>query len=476
MRILCVPNITKERTSNLLTDSAFKLFYEVADRLQGDAFFYFILPGQFKDSVPTLPSNCMVVFEKETINSFAYRDCFLSSETLSLFSRRYGKYPIDAVITSRKGSAVEIMKLNDEHKATKLAGRDDTWIPIFLIDPNVEKLSEAKGYLDAVSYLCSIPVFLSDIEKRKALALLMEYFQPSVLKDKDFQVIPLGIRFDKIDEITSGIEKGHERIKVFYGARMNKWKKTKEIFDAYAHLHAAGRDNVDFIACTITGMMTAYGQALIDQWGKFFRLYTNYGWEDYLKFAAASHVALVASPRESLGIAFIECLYLGVIMIFPDKDWVYQIVPEDYYFIYKSKAEMLAMLKYVVDNYEEAWKKFVHVPEYVRTRFQDSTTNEHFLRVVEQKVGLHRKATKYRAEGSFASVMAKAISLRDALTWQELIAGIEKNSRSINFPQSKHFRRPVQPTDYDIYVQMIEGEGFVDTCDSEFPNFKRERA
>lgn len=76
--------------------------------------------------------------------------------------------------------------------------------------------------------------------------------------------------------------------------------------------------------------------------------------QEYYNQLPREDVFLATSTDESYGIGYLESLYAGLIGIFPDKPWVYQIVPAGYPFIFSSDDEAEQMLYFALTKRAEA--------------------------------------------------------------------------------------------------------------------------
>ena len=76
--------------------------------------------------------------------------------------------------------------------------------------------------------------------------------------------------------------------------------------------------------------------------------------QEYYERMEEETAFVACSKDESYGIGYVEALYAGVVGIFVDKPWVYQIVPDGYPFIFKTKEDGAAMLAFVLQDPERA--------------------------------------------------------------------------------------------------------------------------
>lgn len=66
--------------------------------------------------------------------------------------------------------------------------------------------------------------------------------------------------------------------------------------------------------------------------------------DDYWSELGRTTAFLATSLEEAYGLSYVEAMLSGVIGIFPDREWVYRLVPEGYPFIYKTRDEAEKML------------------------------------------------------------------------------------------------------------------------------------
>ena len=53
---------------------------------------------------------------------------------------------------------------------------------------------------------------------------------------------------------------------------------------------------------------------------------------------------LATSLEEAYGLAYVEAMLSGVVGIYPDREWVYRLVPKDYPFVYRTREEAERLL------------------------------------------------------------------------------------------------------------------------------------
>lgn len=484
MRLLFIPNFTKGLSSekmspnSVITDSGFKILQDIRNSIGNRAYCYWILPSQLDgigmEKVMGDRDHCF--YESQCVDNFYYRDTYVDSELLKKFSRRFGDYLADAIVTTRRGAVYEMSKLTDTTRLGENSkNKDDVKkinMPIVFIEPNAWEYDNNFDVVSAMCYYLAYPVFLSDVEKKKALRITSEYVSGRVLKaiDNRARVGFSVFQFERMDKIKTQSRKSDEFVTIFYGQRMNKYKRTKFIFDIYAKLFAMYGDKINVVATTQNGLTGISEQTEEEKWGKFYHLVPNCDWETYIGYANMSHVALVASVSEALSSAHIEQIYMGVIMVLPKKDWAMEYVPEDYPFFYNGASECLGIMQYIIENYEEAYRKFEPAIDFVRTKFSDVTKT--LDAVIVDIVLESREALmdEYRsAMNNKRGLLSRALGLKSEISWADFVRGLANNSPTISGKQSIEFRRMNTISDYEAYVALQSIMGCHDTLTHEMP-------
>ena len=72
--------------------------------------------------------------------------------------------------------------------------------------------------------------------------------------------------------------------------------------------------------------------------------------QSYWEHLARTTAFLATADEESYGLEYVEALVAGAVGVFPDRPWVYGIVPADYPFVYRTPAEAEDMLHRAVTD------------------------------------------------------------------------------------------------------------------------------
>lgn len=483
MRLLFIPNFTKRvsKGGSLLTDSAYKLLYDARIELGEEAYAYWILPDSVKECKTELnEKNNAVFYEKPRLDNFDLRENYVDNDLVLNFSRRFGDYFVDAIVTTRRGAIVEMSKLTDmvrfADEADNTHDKRKVNIPIIFIEPNTWKYESLIDVLEALGYYFSYPIFLTETEKRKALKNASQFLSGASLRVIDDKAI-IGssyFDFDKMDEIKKKAVKSHEVVNLFYGQRINKYKRSKLIFEVYAKLYSIyGEKKVNVIGTTITGSFGIEKKIGQDYWGKFFRLLTNCNWTDYINYANVSHVGLITSESEALSSSHVEQLYMGVILVMPKVGWARELVPKDYPFLYSSISEAYTILHYIIENYEEAYKKFEPTIKHIRDKF--SQKDKTIPLVIKNIVEVYRNSLMLINESNTVGkmgLMSRSLGLTNPIKWENFVKNIDKYSANMKSPQSENLRRMNMLSDYEMYLTLLMKMGYRDTLDTIMPQLE----
>lgn len=88
--------------------------------------------------------------------------------------------------------------------------------------------------------------------------------------------------------------------------------------------------------------------------------------DEYRPALARDTAFLATAQDESYGLAYVEAMYAGVVGVFPNRPWVWSILPPQYPFVYGSQSDAEAMLHYVVREREAARRLVADVPRWIR--------------------------------------------------------------------------------------------------------------
>jgi len=352
-------------------------------------------------------------------------------EFASYFNQMFWLYPIDCVFVHSPEIVYSmkrwIVDLRSQYQD----------IPIFILEQKVweereEKINPVWYILYNFWYILGYPIFLWEHEKMAALRQLTKYFRWSVLDEflKKAKVLPLWVDTEYIDKIKVWLE-GKRQVKtLYYWGRINDWKKTDIIFNEYFYIKAGWYD----VDVWITTWWAIWNQKSVSESLKrldFAKIFENQWREDYLKKATKCHVWLVASKTEGFPVWYMEMLYAWVILVFPDYDRVRSWIPKEYPFIYKNIDEARAMLRWIIENYEEAREKTEFMRKYIKDEYDVKVVAMKYRNYFQEVVEKENDATKlWRWNIQLVKDAFKVLRKEKQIERAKLIATMKKISKT----------------------------------------------
>lgn len=363
-----------------------------------EAFFYFCLPMRVREKVVDVIERVHFVFYDDNGFLFYEGQAEAPSGFVEMFHSRIGKYPIDAVWTTRTTIGSSLGRRLQDYRMP------DGAIPVVIeeykpvdFDENAQTTTETDLVANTLAYLLGWPMFDTWSDYELALRAAKRFLTGTAVKKimERSVVIYCGINFELIEKIVEDTTK-NQKFTVLFGGRINTLKRTDLIFECADQFYKFGRD-VRTVICT-PSLPKPQATALETEFPQF-----EFNWStpktEFLKRAAKAHVFVNASTNEGFSVGVVEQLYLGLIGVMPARPWVKGLLMEHYEkypFIWNDRAEMLAKLKWVYENYEEAKQALKPIQEMIKERYSrkeaSHKTYDYIKACVEtQDVGnLHR--------------------------------------------------------------------------------------
>lgn len=461
MRFLLLPLIG---LGDPTQDSNFHVWRDFINQTHGRGHYFYMVVGDEakKIELPELP-NTSYVFVEEPIDFF-YRTTHLPEQLISEFAERHGLNPIDGVLTSRAGISKYI-------QATMGDFRSNNQLPVMILEPlvrtyNISSTSIRKQMVDG--YTSSLNWFLNEDEKRIALKEMEQYVSASqVYKALQNSVVEgLWVRTKQLKEVIDSTKK-HEKFSVFWGGRISPDKRPEKMVELMEKFYAFGRDVRQVVT---THQENPHLGKLVTKASSIETLKFSCKRDEFLATSASCHMFLCTSDVEGFPTGFWEQLYLMEVGIFPDKKWVRANLPDNYPFIYKSMTEAHTMIRWIMENYEQAQYEVRWLREYIEKKLDiEVVTNKMMDRfeqyVQEQEVGK-------RPGGTMVMQLHQDVlkQLPDEFSLPEYLQVLEKLSTSYSAK-----RLPVlgYPTRLTIH-KVIVSNGCVDMCNDYTPKYRKE--
>lgn len=293
---------------------------------------------------------------------------------VQLFHPVDGRYPVDAVITSRAILA-PFLRRALWHRMHPVPAQ-----PTFIWEGHAETSGGSQGVnegchnqvcdlelmMRSAGYAACKTFFSTERQKRGAIKEAARWLSTSAcaLIEKNSWVMPHPIRCDEIDETAKSTPK-FDKFTVAFMGRYNATKNWSFVFETLRKYFSMGKP-VDLVSVTpLHGANSDLGA-----WPEFTK-YIDLPRKDYLKMLLQCHASLNASHEEGFCITVHEQLYAGQVVLLPRRDWVAAILGphyETYPWLYTGKEEAIAKLEMVRANYPAARATLEPVRQYVRSK------------------------------------------------------------------------------------------------------------
>lgn len=308
-----------------------------------------------------------VTMAEEQFNDLA----LVTREIFDLFNERFGSLYFDVFLTERPQTVPIVKKLIQHPIVSKsrrpmIVCRDQLTLGTdhFKIDP-VEELLQAAGYSEAPT------IFQSPHQAKRGVTIARKHLQPHHVRrmTDQMQVFPLGIDCDDVDAINMAERsQKYDELRVTYSHKLFIEQKFLESLKIMDSVFAGGRPvTLQIVTGSSAAKMSMLPRA---RQYKYMETYGGMNRTAFLKQMARAHVFISNSYWEDFSATVVEQIWSGLIPVLARYDWSEYLVPKDYPYLFGSMDEGQAMLRYVVDNYEQVYRSW-HYPlvEKVRQEF-----------------------------------------------------------------------------------------------------------
>lgn len=455
MNWLIVPHTGKK---NVRGESNFVLFEDMARTFieRGDVV-YFAVPPWTQDADVRLPKDRCKVVRLNITGSYYVDMALMGDQLVREFNHKIGSSYVDVCITSKI--------FLTPYLSTSIADTQRGSFPVIYFEPGVDdKFTRLRKsgdgfnmahFLISSGYVSSYPIFLTETERKIATRYISNYLSPSVTRDfllKRSTVLPVGVPIDLLEEHKNTPK--NEEFTLFFGGRANDVKRVADIVWLYDKFYASGR-KVKIVICTSTPEVLARRYIGTDQFfqNRNIELHTDMDRASYLKLAAKSHVFLAWSRREGFPVAFWEQMYLGIVGVFVDEEWVhgnvYEVDGVKYPYIFRNKEEAYANLMEIYDNYDQAQERMVFYKNKARSFDKKNIYNQ----IRDLGLSLNKP---WRMTSGVKSLIAEVLlKFPLGFTMRELLLAMEKSGRTFQADQEVRARTYRYPSNYDIYRYLI---------------------
>lgn len=286
----------------------------------------------------------------------------VTREFYDRFNERFGDLYFDVILTERPMTVPMLRKLVQHPLRSRtrhplIVVRDQLTLGTdhFQIDP-IEELMQAAGWAEAPT------IFQSPHQARRALRVARKHLTATHLSRiaERSMVFPLGIDCDDVDA-TNAVERTqkYDQLTVNYSHKLFLEQKFIESLTIMDSVLAGGRDvRLQVVTGSAPGKIHMLGAA---RKFKYMEIYGNQNRAQFLRQIAKAHVFISNSYWEDFSATVAEQIYTGLIPVLADEEWSRYLVGEEYPYLFGDMMEGQAMLRYVLDHYEEVRDRWVPV-------------------------------------------------------------------------------------------------------------------
>lgn len=383
MRIAMVPNPTFR---NLEGESEFLMFRQYARDILSvrKAHVYMVIPSWCQQPPPE-EGITYLVDDADRNLAFADRIAAVPIQFPQWFNARFGKYPVDAVHTTRTAAVSQMNKYLVDF-------RDKARIPVIL-DENMA-LDESHFYVGpedlvarTLGYATAAHNFFDiSFEMERAISTARMYLSARQVRRviDNSTIVPCGISMERIANLTS-TERRSRKFQLMYGNRLNASKKPEQLMELYNRFYAAGR-NVNIVITT--PMSGAFLDKLKDK--AHVKMYKDLQSDDFVRMAARSHVFVETTAFGGFSLGLSEIICAGPVVLLPRLHWIHSFVGDkvwrEYPYFFDDMTEAAVILRRVYDNFEEADRHMEMFRDYWRKNFDSKLCSMRMLGIMEEQI------------------------------------------------------------------------------------------
>lgn len=342
----------------------------------------------------------------------------VSDELYSLFNPIDGKYQVDAAITSKTVLAPSLKRL--------LMYDGGLSVPVNVLEPWISAgLSSSPSIetrLRALAYTECPTFFPTQREKDMAFDFSSGYLSSSALAEFNSNAVvrSQGLPAKRVRDHERSVEK-FDKFTFVFSARFNANKQWDKVLEVYEDIFRMGRD-VQIKAVGTTSMPSDISK----RFSKV-EFIPSQSYEDYVDLISRSHVAVSMSIDEGFSCGWSENICTGNPVLLPKKSWAAGLVEDkEYPFFYRNSAELIALLKWIYDNYDESRDKMRKHAEYFVKHHDISVAAEGVISGISDTVG-----GTWRAFEKWDSKFAVALGeMPEEFTFSEFIEYCEKKYKA----------------------------------------------
>ena len=360
MRVLIIPVISSRHLASAPSLNFIRSFIEISLKIDPSAVFTIVLPADSPewnyegfDSFKDMPRTHIF---KTPMYRNQFDDLVLITRDLwEAINERFGTHYFDVILNEKPSLAPMLKKLSSFHVKSKsrivpIVNRDQ-----MIIQEKWFKTGQHEELLEVFGWLTAPTIFQSEHQKEEAIDVARKYLKPIHLERLMNQslVFPLGVDCDDIDRINGDMPypaRGEETI-INYSHKLFMEQKFLDSLKIMDSVFAGGRKvKLQIVTGSSEMKMSMIKDA---RQYRYMEIHGRSNRETFLRLSKQAHVFISNSYYEDFSATVVEQMYSGLIPVLLNKPWSRYLLPEGYPYLFNTPDEGNAMLRYVVDNYDE---------------------------------------------------------------------------------------------------------------------------
>lgn len=434
MRFLVIPSY--EFPANVLADSSFTLTRRILDALPDGTHSLFVVPKlgdkghrryEAQGELPVSPRYSLI-----PIPMFSGKvacELGLPDAVLDMFNPIAGRrVDYDAIFTNNASLAGRLVQMGSMPRGVETRPPViyyDYGTPFIGSDCDLAYLKSGPAALVLPFYegfaAADLCVFFNDWTRMKAQAQFRKIFSSALCRDFDrkAKVIPLMFADARLQTEIAGVPK-RKKLTVYWGGRFTGSKNVALAAEVVDYMYSFGH-KVEMVITT-AGASINKDKLRVGACEKFpsqIELHKGLTQEDAWRVMASCQVSVFPQSLRFGPAAPLEQLSAGLIVLINRKDST-SVLPRDYPWYWEGEAELHALLRHVVHNYEEELQKLPKWQAYARSLSLDANIGRLYAEVgalVEKNDSVTRRVTNQL----FAGRVAEAVAGQSWLQYSEAL-------------------------------------------------------
>jgi glycosyltransferase involved in cell wall biosynthesis len=325
------------------------------------------------------------------------------------------------------------------------------------------------GKNEIVAVLCGMFTdymsFLTEHEKSIALLDARRYLSASMvrkLKGESNVAAIGGLDKRRIDNALRSVERKHSTVTLGYGGRFDSYKRFDEMLDVFKWVAGTRKIRVE---CTTGDEVMPAQFSQLEKKYPGFEFQGKVSKDEYLRRLKGWDLGVCLSPGESLGVAYLEMLYAGVVLVGLRSPFFEEMTPDGYPFIARNLEEVAHMLLMLITNKKLRVKTAKQLRKYISEKYDDKVQTLKMLDWLRSTARSHYVAQSGWDRTSLQQLVGSTLDrIREPVTFSRFKAELVEQGKG-------DYLKPgslIGP----FYMRWLAlASGYRDLCDSPEPKF-----